>query len=213
MQELFPGTRLGIGPPVENGFYYDFDPERPFTPEDLAALEKKMTEIVRAGQHFSRREISDADAQAELAGAAGKETAEYPVFPEYGDDVYYSVASVATDALSEALTIAGKNERNDRTDEIKVEVLSRLAEQYAGRVDVIGIDFQETSRAAARELLRRTGVSYPVYSDPDGGLRAIGLPKVVMIDAEGQIAFEQYLEIDSPEQLAELAEEHLGVAP
>ncbi|SDO56477.1 threonine--tRNA ligase [Geodermatophilus sp. DSM 45219] len=67
VQELFPGTRLGIGPPVENGFYYDFDPERPFTPEDLAALEKKMTEIVRAGQHFARREISDADAQVELA--------------------------------------------------------------------------------------------------------------------------------------------------
>ncbi|MGY1828276.1 MULTISPECIES: threonine--tRNA ligase [unclassified Blastococcus] len=67
VQELFPGTRLGIGPPVENGFYYDFDPERPFTPEDLQALEKKMTEIVRAGQRFSRREISDADAQAELA--------------------------------------------------------------------------------------------------------------------------------------------------
>src|SRR3954449_12527494 len=67
VQELFPGTRLGIGPPIENGFYYDFDPERPFTPEDLAALEKKMTEIVRAGQRFSRREISDADAKVELA--------------------------------------------------------------------------------------------------------------------------------------------------
>ncbi|MGY1916354.1 threonine--tRNA ligase [Blastococcus sp. SYSU DS0973] len=66
VQDLFPGTRLGIGPPVENGFYYDFDPERPFTPEDLKALEKRMTEIVRAGQHFSRREISDADAEAEL---------------------------------------------------------------------------------------------------------------------------------------------------
>ena len=67
VQELFPGTRLGIGPPVENGFYYDFDPERPFTPEDLTALEKKMQEIVRAGQNFARREISDADAQTELA--------------------------------------------------------------------------------------------------------------------------------------------------
>jgi threonyl-tRNA synthetase len=67
VQELFPGTRLGIGPPVENGFYYDFDPERPFTPEDLQALEKKMTEIVRAGQHFARREISDAEAEKELA--------------------------------------------------------------------------------------------------------------------------------------------------
>jgi threonyl-tRNA synthetase len=67
VQELFPGTRLGIGPPVENGFYYDFDPERPFTPEDLQALEKKMTEIVRAGQHFSRREITDDEARKELA--------------------------------------------------------------------------------------------------------------------------------------------------
>ncbi|MGY1707144.1 threonine--tRNA ligase [Geodermatophilus sp. SYSU D00697] len=67
VQDLFPGTRLGIGPPVENGFYYDFDPERPFTPEDLKALEKRMQEIVKAGQYFSRREISDADAQAELA--------------------------------------------------------------------------------------------------------------------------------------------------
>ena len=67
VQELFPGTKLGIGPPVENGFYYDFEPERPFTPEDLTALEKKMQEIVRAGQNFARREISDADAKAELA--------------------------------------------------------------------------------------------------------------------------------------------------
>ena len=66
VQELFPGTRLGIGPPIENGFYYDFDPERPFTPEDLTALEKRMQEIVRAGQSFARREISDADAKAEL---------------------------------------------------------------------------------------------------------------------------------------------------
>ncbi|MGZ4613637.1 MAG: threonine--tRNA ligase, partial [Kineosporiaceae bacterium] len=40
VQDLFPGTRLGIGPPIDNGFYYDFDPERPFTPEDLQALEK-----------------------------------------------------------------------------------------------------------------------------------------------------------------------------
>jgi threonyl-tRNA synthetase len=67
VQDLFPGTRLGIGPPVENGFYYDFDPERPFTPEDLKALEKRMQEIVKAGQRFARREIEDADAQSELA--------------------------------------------------------------------------------------------------------------------------------------------------
>ncbi|GAB3193315.1 threonine--tRNA ligase [Geodermatophilus arenarius] len=67
VQDLFPGTRLGIGPPVENGFYYDFDPEKPFTPEDLQALEKRMQQIVKAGQRFARREISDDDARAELA--------------------------------------------------------------------------------------------------------------------------------------------------
>ncbi|MGY1838566.1 MULTISPECIES: threonine--tRNA ligase [unclassified Modestobacter] len=67
VQDLFPGTRLGIGPPVENGFYYDFDPERPFTPEDLQALEKRMQAIVKQGQNFSRREIGDDEARAELA--------------------------------------------------------------------------------------------------------------------------------------------------
>ena len=53
VQDLFPGTRLGIGPPIENGFYYDFAPARPFQPEDLAAIEARMNEIVKAGQRFS----------------------------------------------------------------------------------------------------------------------------------------------------------------
>ena len=67
VQDLFPGTLLGIGPPVEDGFYYDFLPDRPFTPEDLAAIEKRANEIIKAGQRFERREISDDDARAELA--------------------------------------------------------------------------------------------------------------------------------------------------
>ena len=66
VQDLFPGTLLGIGPPIEDGFYYDFLPSRPFTPDDLAAIEKKMTEIVKAGQRFHRRPISDDDARVEL---------------------------------------------------------------------------------------------------------------------------------------------------
>jgi threonyl-tRNA synthetase len=66
VQNLFPGTRLGIGPPIENGFYYDFAPERPFTPEDLVALEKRMQEIIKQGQQFSRRGVSDDEARAEL---------------------------------------------------------------------------------------------------------------------------------------------------
>jgi len=67
VQELFPGTLLGIGPPIENGFYYDFAPHHPFTPDDLARIEKRMLEIVKEGQAFRRRPVSDADARAELA--------------------------------------------------------------------------------------------------------------------------------------------------
>jgi threonyl-tRNA synthetase len=66
VQDLFPGTLLGIGPPIEDGFYYDFLPSRPFTPDDLAAIEKKMAEIIKANQRFARRPISDEDARAEL---------------------------------------------------------------------------------------------------------------------------------------------------
>ena len=61
VQELFPGTRLGIGPPIENGFYYDFDVAKPFVPEDLAKLEKRMQEIVKSGQTFRRREYGSLD--------------------------------------------------------------------------------------------------------------------------------------------------------
>jgi threonyl-tRNA synthetase len=67
VQELFPQTRLGIGPPVRDGFYYDFDVERPFTPEDLKSLEKVMQKIVKEGQTFRRRVVTDEQARAELA--------------------------------------------------------------------------------------------------------------------------------------------------
>ncbi|WP_242894129.1 threonine--tRNA ligase [Actinomadura litoris] len=67
VQELFPEARLGIGPPVENGFYYDFDVPEPFTPDDLKRIEKRMREIVKQGQRFSRRPVSDEEARAELA--------------------------------------------------------------------------------------------------------------------------------------------------
>ncbi|KOT91183.1 threonine--tRNA ligase [Streptomyces rimosus subsp. pseudoverticillatus] len=68
VQELFPEAKLGIGPPIKDGFYYDFDVETPFTPEDLKRIEKKMQEIQKRGQKFARRAVSDDDARAELAG-------------------------------------------------------------------------------------------------------------------------------------------------
>jgi threonyl-tRNA synthetase len=66
VQNINPKAKLGIGPPVTDGFYYDFDVEEPFTPEDLKALEKQMERIVRAGQRFMRRVTTDADARVEL---------------------------------------------------------------------------------------------------------------------------------------------------
>ncbi|MCF3962979.1 threonine--tRNA ligase [Streptomyces fuscigenes] len=67
VQEIFPEAKLGIGPPIKDGFYYDFDVEKPFTPEDLKAVEKKMQEIQKRGQRFSRRVTTDEAARVELA--------------------------------------------------------------------------------------------------------------------------------------------------
>ena len=68
VQELFPQAKLGIGPPIENGFYYDFDVPAAFTPDDLKSIEQRMRQIVRQGQRFSRRVVTDVQARAELAG-------------------------------------------------------------------------------------------------------------------------------------------------
>jgi threonyl-tRNA synthetase len=67
VQRINPEAKLGIGPPVTDGFYYDFDVASPFTPEDLVALEKEMNRIVQEGQRFMRRVVSDDEARAELA--------------------------------------------------------------------------------------------------------------------------------------------------
>jgi threonyl-tRNA synthetase len=67
VQELFPQAKLGIGPPITDGFYYDFDVPEPFVPEDLVKIESRMKKIVKEGQKFDRREVSDDAARAELA--------------------------------------------------------------------------------------------------------------------------------------------------
>jgi threonyl-tRNA synthetase len=67
VQEINPKARLGIGPPIRDGFYYDFDLETPFTPEDLKALEKGMQRIIKEGQTFRRRVVTDDAARVELA--------------------------------------------------------------------------------------------------------------------------------------------------
>ena len=67
VQQVFAQTRLGIGPPITDGFYYDFDPENPFNPDDLEKIESAMRKIVKEGQRFKRRVTTEADALKELA--------------------------------------------------------------------------------------------------------------------------------------------------
>ncbi|MGC5169905.1 threonine--tRNA ligase [Microbacterium sp. DT81.1] len=67
VQRINPHANLGIGPPITDGFYYDFGVEEPFTPEDVKAIDKEMQRIIREGQRFVRRVVSDEEARAELA--------------------------------------------------------------------------------------------------------------------------------------------------
>jgi len=67
VQEIYADTKLGIGPPIKDGFYYDFDPKVPFNPEDLIKIESAMRKIVKDGQRFRRRVVSETEALEELA--------------------------------------------------------------------------------------------------------------------------------------------------
>ena len=104
VQEVYANTRLGIGPPIKDGFYYDFDPENTFNPDDLTKIESAMRRIIKEGQRFRRRLTTEADALKELAhepykceligikGAAGEEAsvevggAELTIYDNLGRD-------------------------------------------------------------------------------------------------------------------------------
>jgi threonyl-tRNA synthetase len=73
VQQLFPEAKLGIGPPVENGFYYDFDVAAPFEPEDLKKIEARMRQIVKQGQRFARRVVTEDEARSELTNEPYKQ--------------------------------------------------------------------------------------------------------------------------------------------
>jgi polyribonucleotide nucleotidyltransferase len=128
-------------------------------------------------------------AQQELADAAAKPTGEYPLFPDYADDVYYSVSSVATEQLSAALTIGAKAERDERTNELKAEVLERLADTYAGREKEIGAAF----RALTKKLVRQRILSDHFRIDGRGitDIRALSAEVAVVPRAHGSALFER----------------------
>ncbi|AKN17581.1 polynucleotide phosphorylase/polyadenylase [Mycobacterium haemophilum DSM 44634] len=126
---------------------------------------------------------------AEKAGKSGKPAADFPVFPDYGDDVYYSVASVATDELAAALTIGAKPERDQRTDEIKAQVLERLAGTYEGREKEISAAF----RSLTKKLVRQRILTDHFRIDGRGitDIRALSAEVAVVPRAHGSALFER----------------------
>jgi polyribonucleotide nucleotidyltransferase len=128
-------------------------------------------------------------AQRDLADKAAKETADYPVFPEYAEDAYTAVADVARDSLAQALTIAGKKERDDRTNEIRGEVLDRLGENFTGREKEIGAAF----RSLTKKLVRQRILTDHFRIDGRGttDIRALSAEVAVVPRAHGSALFER----------------------
>lgn len=131
-------------------------------------------------------------AQQELADAAAKPVGDYPTFPDYQEDVYYAVASVATDELAKALTIGGKAERDARTDELKGEVLERLtgaSGTYEGREKEVSAAF----RSLTKKLVRQRILTDHFRIDGRGitDIRALSAEVAVVPRAHGSALFER----------------------
>jgi polyribonucleotide nucleotidyltransferase len=129
------------------------------------------------------------DAQRELAERAAKPVADYPLFPEYQDDAYTAVVDAAGESLAQALTIAGKQERNDRTDEIKNEVLGKLGEAFAGREKEIGAAY----RSLTKKLVRQRILTDHFRIDGRGitDIRALSAEVAIIPRAHGSALFER----------------------
>jgi cytochrome c biogenesis protein CcmG/thiol:disulfide interchange protein DsbE len=93
----------------------------------------------------------------------------------------------------------------------ELPIYQAFSEKYAGAVGVLGVDWQDVQPDAARQLATKSGVTYPLVVDSEPEIRAQGLPKLVLVDAHGKIAFQEYAEIKSLAQLEALVEKHLGV--
>jgi thiol-disulfide isomerase/thioredoxin len=93
----------------------------------------------------------------------------------------------------------------------ELPIYAQFDRAHRDQVAVVGVDFQETDDDAATTLLEASKVEYPVVADPDGVLRAIGLPEILLVDGSGRIAYREYVEITSLSQLEGLVEKHLGV--
>ncbi len=124
-----------------------------------SGVQAPTEEIVAGGLDAAKSVIKQlCEAQSELAGKAAKPIQEFPVFPEYEDDVYDEVASIASSSLGEALTIVSKSDREARESEIKADLLEKLGEKFEGREKEIGAAMRSLTKSLVRERVLRDKV-------------------------------------------------------
>jgi polyribonucleotide nucleotidyltransferase len=161
------------------------------TTELVAAGAPAPTEdVVAAGLEAAKPFIRVlCEAQQRLAGVAAKETAEFPLFPAYEADAYQAVEGAVRDELAEALTIAAKQDREARIDEVKQSCLERVGEQFEGREKEIGAAF----RALTKKLVRQRVLRDKVRIDGRGvtDIRQLSAEVAVVPRAHGSALFER----------------------
>ena len=151
-----------------------------------APTEAIVAEGLEAAKPFIARLC---EAQKSLAAAAAKETGEFPLFPPYASDAYDAVEAAAKDRLSEILTIPGKQERDEKTDELKDDILAQLGEQFEGREKEIGAAY----RSVTKKLVRKRILTDHFRIDGRGitDIRSLSAEVAVIPRAHGSALFER----------------------
>ncbi|MFC3893462.1 polyribonucleotide nucleotidyltransferase [Lentzea rhizosphaerae] len=147
-------------------------------------------EVVAAGLEAAKPFIKVlCEAQAQLAQVAAKETGEYPTYPAYQADAFEAVESAASGELAQALTIAGKQEREEKLDEIKAATLDKLAEQFEGREKEVGAAFRSLTKKLVRQRILRDKVRIDGRGLTD--IRDLGAEVAVIPRTHGSALFER----------------------
>jgi polyribonucleotide nucleotidyltransferase len=147
-------------------------------------------EVVAAGLEAAKPFIKVlCEAQAQLAQVAAKETGEYPTYPAYQPDAFEAVEAAASGELAQALTIAAKQEREDKLDEIKAATLDKLAEQFEGREKEIGAAFRSLTKKLVRQRILRDKVRIDGRGLTD--IRDLGAEVAVIPRTHGSALFER----------------------
>ena len=160
---------------------------------DLVKNEGKQApteEVVAEGLEASKKFIKQlCEAQAQLAAAAAKPVEEFPVFLDYEDDAYAAVEAAVSADTAQALSIAGKQEREERLDEIKASVKAQLADQFEGREKEISAAFRSLQKALVRQRILRDEVRIDGRGLKD--IRALGAEVEVLPRVHGSAIFER----------------------